>query len=247
MTAALCISSLRKTFSQGRVAVDDLSLVVEPGEFCGLLGPNGAGKSTTIRCVTGVATPSGGTIRVLGVDVVKDYSRARRLVGCCPQDSRVDPFATPLQIVDWMGGYFGMRAAARRRRIAELFDRFGLQAHAKTAYYQLSGGLRRRVIICRALVHDPDLLILDEPTAGVDVELRHDIWSYLSEANRQGKTILFISHYLEEMERLCRTLAIIHKGTIIRRGPMHEFARDGLEATYLGLIRSEANIGRVAS
>jgi len=234
MTPALSISHLRKVYRRGTVAVEDLSLSIEPGDFFGFLGPNGAGKSTTIHCVTGIATPTSGTIEVFGVDAVKDYREARRLIGLSPQEFNVDPFATPRQIVEWMGGYFGMRAADRSRRTDELMERFDLTAHQKKTFRELSGGLKRRVILARALVHDPKLLILDEPTAGVDVELRRDLWRYLTELNRDGTTILLTSHYLEEVERLCRTIAIISKGVIVRHGPKAEFLTgEGLETAYL--------------
>ena len=240
MTPALSISHLRKVYRRGTVAVEDLSMSIAPGDFFGFLGPNGAGKSSTIHCVTGIATPTSGTIEVFGVDAVKNYREARRLIGLSPQEFNVDPFATPRQIVEWMGGYFGLRAADRKRRADELMQRFDLVDHQKKPFRELSGGLKRRVILARALVHDPKLLILDEPTAGVDVELRRDLWRYLQELNRDGTTILLTSHYLEEVERLCRTIAIISKGKIVRNGPKAEFLTgEGLEAAYLSATGAE--------
>jgi ABC-2 type transport system ATP-binding protein len=234
MPAALSISHLRKVYRRGTVAVDDLSMTIEEGDFFGFLGPNGAGKSTTIHCVTGIATVTSGTIEVFGIDAVKNYREARRLVGLSPQEFNVDQFATPRQIIDWVGGYFGMHAAERKRRSDMLIERFELREHANKPFRELSGGLKRRVILCRALIHDPKLLILDEPTAGVDVELRRDLWRYLQELNRDGKTILLTSHYLEEVERLCRTIAVIARGNIVRNGPKAEFmAGGGLEQAYL--------------
>ena len=233
MTPALSISHLRKVYRRGTVAVDDLSLTIAPGDFFGFLGPNGAGKSTTIHCVTGIATPTSGTIEVFGIDAVKDYREARRLIGLSPQEFNVDPFATARQTVDWTGGYFGMRAAERKRRTDELMERFDLVEHQKKQFRELSGGLKRRVVLARALIHEPKLLILDEPTAGVDVELRRDLWRYLWELNRDGTTILLTSHYLEEVERLCRTIAIISHGKIVRNGPKEEFLGVGLETAYL--------------
>jgi ABC-2 type transport system ATP-binding protein len=234
MTPALSVSHLRKVYRRGTVAVDDLSLTIAPGDFFGFLGPNGAGKSTTIHCVTGIATPTSGTIEIFGVDAVKDYREARRLIGLSPQEFNVDQFATPRQIVEWMGGYFGLHAAPRKRRTDELMERFDLVEHQKKPFRELSGGLKRRVILARALIHDPRLLILDEPTAGVDVELRRDLWRYLQELNRDGTTILLTSHYLEEVERLCRTIAIISRGKIVRNGPKAEFVTgEGLEHAYL--------------
>ena len=234
MTPALSVSHLRKVYRRGTVAVDDISLSIPEGDFFGFLGPNGAGKSTTIHCVTGIANPTSGEIRVFGIDAVKNYREARRLIGLSPQEYNVDTFATPTQIIDWMGGYFGMRANERRARVDMLIEKFGLQEHAKKEFRELSGGLKRRVVLCRALVHDPRLIILDEPTAGVDVELRHDLWRYLTQLNQEGKTILLTSHYLEEVERLCRTISIVARGRIARSGTKDELVRaGGLESAYL--------------
>jgi len=240
MTPALEISHLRKVYKSGTVAVEDVSLTIQPGDFFGFLGPNGAGKSTTIHCITGITNPTSGSIRIFGVDAVADYRNARKLVGLSPQEFNVDPFANARNIVDWMGGYFGMGAAERKSRTDMLIERFDLTEHAKKAFRELSGGLKRRVILARALIHDPQLLILDEPTAGVDVELRRDLWRYLQELNRDGKTILLTSHYLEEVERLCRTIAIIAGGKIVRNGPKAEFLTGGgLESAYLTATGAE--------
>lgn len=242
MTPALEVLNLRKVYRRGNVAVDGLSLSVAEGDFYGFLGPNGAGKSTTIHCITGIATVTSGTIKVFGIDAVKDYRQARRMIGLSPQEFNVDVFATPVQIVDWMGGYFGLRKPERTRRTDELLERFGLGEHRKKTFRELSGGLKRRVILARALIHKPRLLILDEPTAGVDVELRLDLWRYLGDLNREGTTILLTTHYLEEVERLCRNIAIVAKGKIVRQGPKAEFlAGDGLEAAYLGATGAKAD------
>ncbi|HVZ27698.1 MAG TPA: ABC transporter ATP-binding protein [Rhizomicrobium sp.] len=242
MTApALRISHLRKVYRRGNVAVEDISLTIPEGEFFGFLGPNGAGKSTTIHCTTGIAEPTSGTIEIFGVDAVKHYREARRLVGLCPQEFNVDPFANPRQIVDWMGGYFGMPAAQRKSRIDMLMERFDLTPHLKKTFRELSGGLKRRVVLARALINDPKLLILDEPTAGVDVELRRVLWRYLQEINKDGKTILLTSHYLEEVERLCRFISIVNKGRIVREGTKDEIAGapGGLENAYLAATGAE--------
>src|SRR5579862_8571098 len=216
MTPALEISHLRKVYRSGTVAVEDVSLTIQEGDFFGFLGPNGAGKSTTIHCITGISNPTSGTIRIFGVDAVKDYRQARRLVGLSPQEFNVDPFANARDIVDWMGGYFGMGAAQRHARVDMLLEKFDLKQHAKKRFRELSGGLKRRVMLARAMINDPALLILDEPTAGVDVELRRDLWRYLQEMNADGKTIFLTSHYLEEVERLCRNIAIVSGGKIVR-------------------------------
>ena len=249
MIPALEISHLRKVYKSGTVAVEDVSLTIQPGDFFGFLGPNGAGKSTTIHCVTGITNPTSGTIRIFGVDAVADYRDARKLVGLSPQEFNVDPFANARNIIDWMGGYFGMRAAQRRARIDMLIERFDLVQHASKPFRELSGGLKRRVILARAMVNDPKLLILDEPTAGVDVELRMDLWRYLQELNRDGTTILLTSHYLEEIERLCRNIAIVNQGRIVRNGPKEEFFTEagGLERAYLAATGRSAEHAAVAA
>jgi len=241
MVSALLISHLRKVYRRGTVGVDDLSLDVVPGDFFGFLGPNGAGKSTTIHCITGIANPTSGKIEIFGVDAVKNYRAARRLVGLSPQEFNVDTFAVTRDIIDWMGGYFGLSAVVRKQRVDALLDRFELGPHAKKRFRELSGGLKRRVMLARAMVNDPALLILDEPTAGVDVELRRDLWRYLLELNRDGKTIFLTSHYLEEVERLCRTIAIVNDGRIVRQGMKEEFVREpgGLEGAYLRATGAE--------
>jgi len=243
MTPALSVSHLRKVYKSGTVGVSDLSLTIAPGDFFGFLGPNGAGKSTTIHCVTGIANPTSGRIEIFGVDAVKRYREARRLVGLSPQEFNVDTFATARDIVDWMGGYFGMKAGERRARVDMLMEKFDLVRHAKKKFRELSGGLKRRVMLARAMVNDPALLILDEQTAGVDVELRRDLWRYLAELNAEGKTILLTSHYLEEVERLCRNIAIVANGCIVRRGSKEELVKEpgGLEAAYLRATGGECD------
>ena len=240
MTPALSISHLRKVYRRGTVAVEDISLSIGEGDFFGFLGPNGAGKSTTIHCVTGIATPTSGEIRVFGIDAVKNYREARRQIGLSPQEFNVDTFASPYNIIEWMAGYFGLTAPQRKTRTEFLIEKFGLAEHARKEFRELSGGLKRRVILCRALVHDPRLIILDEPTAGVDVELRHDLWRYLQELNGEGKTILLTSHYLEEVERLCRTIAIVARGRITRDGTREALVAGagGLERAYLAATGS---------
>ena len=243
MTPALKITNLRKVYRRGNVAVEDLSLTVPEGEFFGFLGPNGAGKSTTIHCITGIANPTSGSIEIFGLDAVKNYREARRLVGLCPQEFNVDPFAKPADIVDWAGGYFGLNRAQRKQRVDYLMERFELTPHLKKTFRELSGGLKRRVVLARALVHDPKLIILDEPTAGVDVELRRVLWNYLTEINGDGRTILLTSHYLEEVERLCRQIAIVAKGRVVREGTKDQMTSEqgGLERAYLVATGAEAD------
>lgn len=237
------IKDLVKVYGKGKEekrAVDGISLSIPRGSFFGLLGPNGAGKSTTIHCITGIATPTSGQILVDGVDVVKDYKRARTKVGLSPQEFNVDIFATPEQLMDYMGGYYGISKAVRKTRVDELIKRFDLEAHRAVKFQKLSGGLKRRAMLGRALIHTPDLLILDEPTAGVDVEQRRDLWRYLEEMNSHGKTIILTSHYLEEIQHLCHDIAIINHGRIVWQGSKEEMMKEGetVEERYLEITKS---------
>lgn len=234
---ALEINNLKKSYGETR-AVDGISLEIARGEFFGFLGPNGAGKTTTINCVTGVAAYNQGEIKVFGLDVTRQYREARRKIGIAPQEFNVDFFSPVRKTLDFIGGYYGMPRSLRKERVELLMERFELTEHARKAFRELSGGLKRRVMLARALVHDPDFLILDEPTAGADVQLRHNLWRYLKELNAQGKTILLTSHYIEEVERLCGRIAIINRGKIIASGEKADFLKDGecLEDHYLKLV-----------
>jgi ABC-2 type transport system ATP-binding protein len=243
-TPILEIKNLVKAYDTKKersVAVNDLSLSIPRGSFFGLLGPNGAGKSTTIHCITGIAQPTSGSVIVDGVDVVTDYKRARTKVGLSPQEFNVDIFATPEQLMDYMGGYYGVPKAERQKRIEELIKQFDLEKHRDVKFQKLSGGLKRRAMLGRALIHTPDLLILDEPTAGVDVEQRHELWEYLKQLNQSGKTIILTSHYLEEIEYLCRDIAIINHGKIVAQGTREEFMKGGksVEERYLEITRED--------
>jgi ABC-2 type transport system ATP-binding protein len=236
------IKDLVKVYGRGqeaKTAVNHVSLSIPKGSFFGLLGPNGAGKSTIIHCITGIAQPTSGQILVDGVDVVKEYKLARTKVGLSPQEFNVDIFSTPVELMDFMGGYYGIRKADRMAKIEEMIERFDLSKHRDIKFQKLSGGLKRRTMLGRALIHTPDLLILDEPTAGVDVEQRHDLWAYLKELNGQGKTIILTSHYLEEIEHLCNELAIIDHGRIIAEGTKEEFMKEegNIEKAYLKITR----------
>ena len=242
MALALEIKNLTKHYGT-TVAVDDISFDIKQGEFFGFLGPNGAGKTTTIKCVTGIAAFQEGVIKVFGIDAVKDYREARKRIGLSPQEFNVDIFASTRDILWYVAGYYGMPRALRKKRTDEVLGRFELLEHADKTFQQLSGGLKRRVMLARAMIHDPDLLILDEPTAGVDVEMRHDLWRYLQEMNKAGKTILLTSHYLEEVEMLCNRIAIINHGKIAAIGDKKEFIEGGrkLEQAYLEITRGEKN------
>ncbi|MBI3448801.1 MAG: ABC transporter ATP-binding protein [Acidobacteria bacterium] len=221
MTPAIDVVSLGKRYRDVE-ALRGVSLTIPKGAFFGLLGPNGAGKSTLINILTGLASPTSGKASVLGHDVVRDYRASRRQIGLAPQEFNFDRFFPIVEILVYQGGYFGLPRAEARRRAEELLVRFGLwdKRHEKTP--RLSGGMKRRLLIAKAMIHDPPILILDEPTAGVDVELRRDLWEYWTEINGRGKTIVLTTHYLEEAEALCRTLAVIDLGTIITTGPKDE-------------------------
>lgn len=240
----LKITNLVKEYETGKKpkrAVDNVSLTVPTGSFFGLLGPNGAGKSTIIHCVTGIAQPTSGRILVDGTDVVEDYRTARTKVGLSPQEFNVDIFATPEQLMDYMGGYYGIAKDQRKERSEAMIQRLDLQEHRNVKFQKLSGGLKRRTMLGRALIHTPDLLILDEPTAGVDVEQRHDIWEYLKEMNQNGKTIILTSHYLEEIEYLCDYIAIINNGKIVTNKSKADFMKGSrsVEEEYLRITRED--------
>ena len=243
-TPMLEIKNLVKIYGKGssaKTAVEGISLSIPKGSFFGLLGPNGAGKSTTIHCITGIAQPTSGQILIDGIDVVADYKNARTKVGLSPQEFNVDIFSTPLQLMDYMGGYYGIPYEERMKRVTTLISQFDLEEHKNIKFQKLSGGLKRRAMLGRALVHTPDLLILDEPTAGVDVEQRRGLWAYLKKLNEQGKTIILTSHYLEEIEYLCRDIAIINHGKIVAQGTKESFMKDGksIEDAYLEITRSD--------
>jgi ABC-2 type transport system ATP-binding protein len=245
---ALQITDLMKQYPTGTQALRGVSLEIGAGEFFGLLGPNGAGKSTLIHCTTGLASPTSGDIRVFGHDAVHGYGDARLAVGLAPQDLNLDHFLTLEETLDFHGGYFGMPRRERRERIAELLDAFSLSGKKDDRTRTLSGGMKRRLILARALMHRPRLLILDEPTAGVDVELRLELWHYVQRINAEGTTILLTTHYLEEAEQLCDKIAFINGGEIVAQGTSGELAArygvSGLEDAYLELVgRKELSRG----
>ena len=237
---ALHIEDLFKRYPTGVEALRGVSLEIEPGEFFGLLGPNGAGKSTLIHCATGLAQPTSGTIRVFGHDAIGDYAEARQAVGLAPQELNLDWFLTVEETLDYHAGYFGMPKRERRERANELLETFSLTEKRKERTRTLSGGMKRRLILARALMHRPQLLILDEPTAGVDIELRLELWHYVQRINQEGTTILLTTHYLEEAEQLCDKVAFINEGRIAARGSSAELAGTygvaNLEDAYLALV-----------
>lgn len=238
MTPALHVDALVKRYGE-KTAVDGVSFTLAPGEFFGFLGPNGAGKTTTINCTVGITKITSGAIRVFGHDVAGDYRAARARIGLSPQDFNIDPFVSTEKLLDYVGGYYGVRAAERKERITRLLLDFEMMPFKDQPFRTLSGGQKRRVSLARALVHQPDLIILDEPTAGVDVELRRDLWGWLKELNAKGKTILLTSHYLEEVQALCTRIGIIRQGKLAFLGPKDELVRDGktLEQSYLDITQ----------
>jgi ABC-2 type transport system ATP-binding protein len=248
---ALQITDLVKRYPTGTEALKGVSLDIAPGEFFGLLGPNGAGKSTLIHCTTGLAQPTSGDIRIFGHDAIDHYKEARIAVGLAPQELNIDWFLTVEETLDYHGGYFGMPKSERRERTKELLAEFSLTDKAKDRTRTLSGGMKRRLVLARALMHRPRLLILDEPTAGVDVELRLELWHYVQRINTEGTTILLTTHYLEEADQLCSRIAFINNGEIVASGTSRDLAEtygvNSLEDAYLGLVGrkelSRAHVG----
>ena len=196
-------------------AVDGISLQVARGAFFGLLGPNGAGKTTTINAIVGLAHITSGAIRLFGDDVVRDWRAARLRVGLAPQEYNFDRYLNIRDVLIYQAGYYGLRGPEIAKRADALLERFDLSSKAKQPYTRLSGGMKRRLSLARALIHEPPLVIFDEPTAGVDVELRLELWALLRELNRNGTTIILTTHYLEEAEELCDRIAIIQHGKIV--------------------------------
>jgi ABC-2 type transport system ATP-binding protein len=237
---ALDIEQLEKRYPNGVEALRGVSLEVEEGELFGLLGPNGAGKSTLIHCTTGLAQPTGGSIEIFGNDAIDNYAEARQAVGLAPQEANIDWFLTVEETLDYHAGYFGMPRRERRERTKELLETFSLTEKRDERTRTLSGGMKRRLILARAMMHRPRLLILDEPTAGVDVELRLELWHYVQRINAEGTTILLTTHYLEEAEQLCNRIAFINHGEIVASGTSADLAETygvrSLEDAYLSLV-----------
>jgi len=210
--AALEVRALAKRFGALR-ALDSVDLRIERGEFFGLLGPNGAGKTTLISIIAGLARADSGTASVMGHDVVRDYRAARRALGVVPQELVFDPFLTVRETLQFQSGYYGVKPS--RGWLDEVLGELGLTSKADANMRSLSGGMKRRVLVGQALVHRPPVIVLDEPTAGVDVELRQSLWRFVQRLNREGHTIVLTTHYLEEAESLCGRIAMLRQGRII--------------------------------
>ena len=235
---AISFQSVSKTYSSARNqtgpvvrALDDVSFDIRQGEFFGLLGPNGAGKTTLISILAGLSRASSGTVKVHGCDVVTDYANARRKLGVVPQELVFDPFFTVREALRIQSGYFGIKH--NDAWIDELLASLGLADKADANMRQLSGGMKRRVLVAQALVHKPPVIVLDEPTAGVDVELRQTLWQFIAKLNRQGSTVLLTTHYLEEAEALCSRIAMLKQGRVVALAPTSEL----LEAASSNVLR----------
>jgi len=222
---AIKIQGLEKWYDDFQ-ALKGIDLEIKQGEFYGLLGPNGAGKSTTIHILTGLANFSNGDVRVFGRDVVSDFRFTRSRIGLAAQEFNFDRFFNIEKLLTLQGGYFGLSKDKAAQRAEELLKQFGLIEKRNQNSTKLSGGMKRRLQIAKALVHQPEVLILDEPTAGVDVELRHMLWDYLRELNSEGVTILLTTHYIEEAEQLCNKVSIINHGEIIAEGKPKQLMED---------------------
>ena len=215
MSYALEIKNLKKTYENGFEALRGVNLSVEKGDFFALLGPNGAGKSTTIGILCSLVNKSSGSVKVMGYNIDTEFAMAKRLLGVVPQEFNFNQFEKAQNILVNTAGYHGIPRLEALPRIEHHLRRLGLWEKRDDPSRELSGGMKRRLLIARALVHQPDLLILDEPTAGVDIELRRGMWDFLTEINNQGTTIILTTHYLEEAEALCRNVSIINNGEII--------------------------------
>lgn len=239
MTQALSIRDLRKTYKNGFTALKGIDLQVKQGDFFALLGPNGAGKSTTIGILSTLVNKSSGTVEVFGHDLDRQPLQLKRCIGLVPQEFNFNQFELVFNILVTQAGYYGIGSAEAGQRAEQLLKQLDLWDKRNTQTRLLSGGMKRRLMIARALMHQPRLLILDEPTAGVDIELRRSMWDYLIELNRQGTTIILTTHYLEEAEQLCRNIAIIDHGTIVEHTSMRDLlARLQVETFILDVQRT---------
>lgn len=215
-TPALEVTELRKTYGNGVEALKGVSLSVQPGDFFALLGPNGAGKSTLIGITSSLVNLTGGDVKVFGTSISRDRPKAMRAIGLVPQEFNFNQFEQPFDICVNQAGYYGVPRALAKQRAEKYLKALQLWDKRGVASRTLSGGMKRRLMIARAMVHEPRLLILDEPTAGVDIEIRRSMWKYLTEINAAGTTVILTTHYLEEAEQLCRNVAIIDHGRIIQ-------------------------------
>lgn len=239
MTSALSIRQLTKTYGNGFQALSGIDLDVAEGDFFALLGPNGAGKSTTIGVLSTLVNKTSGSVSVFGYDLDRQPAQLKRSIGVVPQEFNFNQFEKTFDIVVTQAGYYGIPPALAKQRAERYLTELGLWDKRDTPSRSLSGGMKRRLMIARALIHEPRLLILDEPTAGVDIELRRSMWTFLTELNRQGTTIILTTHYLEEAEQLCRNIGIIDHGTIVQNTSMRKLLGKLTVETFLLDLRQD--------
>lgn len=220
--SALTVDSLTKIYTNGTEALKGISFTVEKGDFFGLLGPNGAGKTTTIEIITSITKKTSGSVEINGINIDQNFSLAKHKLGIVPQELNFNIFETPLQIMLKQAGYYGISRKMATPRAEYLLKKLDLWDKKNQQSRNLSGGMKRRLMIARGLIHNPELLILDEPTAGVDVELRRDMLDFVRDINKQGTTIILTTHYLEEAESLCNNIAIMNKGKIVKKATVKE-------------------------
>ncbi|MDE0875686.1 MAG: ABC transporter ATP-binding protein [Porticoccaceae bacterium] len=239
MQPALSIKNLRKTYDNQFEALKGIDLDVAKGDFFALLGPNGAGKSTTIGIICSLVRKTEGVVTIFGHDIDRDFSIAKQFVGVVPQEFNFNQFEKPIDILVAQAGYYGIKANIALERAEKYLKQLGLWERRNEISRTLSGGMKRRLMIARALIHEPQLLVLDEPTAGVDIELRRSMWEFLKEINDQGTTIILTTHYLEEAESLCRNIAIIDHGTIVKNTSMKALLKQLDRETFILDVREE--------
>ena len=239
---ALEIQQLNKTYRNGVRALNDINLNVQDGDLFAFLGPNGAGKSTVIGIITTLVNITSGSVKVYGMDVVKHPEATKKMIGVVPQEYNLNQFIPIQETMINIGGYFGLSKKKSMMRTQELFEDLDIWHKRESTPRELSGGMKRRLMIARALIHNPKLLILDEPTAGVDTELRLTMWDFFKKLNQDGVTIILTTHYLEEAERLCKNLAIIHHGEVVQNSPMSEVISSTRKHTYI--IRTDSDISK---
>ncbi len=236
---ALEISNLHKTYANGLQALKGIDLTVERGDFFALLGPNGAGKSTCIGIVTSLVNKTRGSVKVFGYSIDEELIEAKTVLGSVPQEFNFNSFEPVREIIVNQGGFYGVPAKAARLQADHYLKELGLWQHRHQQARNLSGGMKRRLMIARALIHKPKLLILDEPTAGVDIELRRSMWNFMEEINQQGTTIILTTHYLEEAERMCRNIAIIDEGNIIENTSMKSLLKTLNSETFVFYLQDD--------
>lgn len=240
---ALDIQQLSKTYANGVQAVKGIDLTINTGDFFALLGANGAGKSTTIGLITSLINKTAGSIKIHGYDLDTESEKAKSCLGLVPQEVNLNIFENPIQILLSQAGYYGITRKEALPRAESLLDQLGLWDKRNSMVRQLSGGMKRRLMIARALIHQPKVLILDEPTAGVDIEIRRSMWEFLTRTNAAGTTIILTTHYLEEAEQLCKNIAIIDKGLIIQNSSMKALLQTLRHQTFI--FNTEAPITKL--